>query len=138
VQYSAAGIAALTAAGWTHSRRIETGGWIAALAAEVAMDVMRPPDRPDGWITFRAGTRAVSGAANSVSVDPDGLVDAIVVENPRFLAGRWDFGIGYETPVVGATGLFANLLYEPYMVLEDGRLATIDGRSELVVPIRSG
>jgi hypothetical protein len=111
---------------------------IAALVAEVAMDVMRPSDRPDGWITFREGTRTVSGAANSVAVGADGVVESIVVENPKFLAGRWDFGIGYETPVVGGAGLVATMLYEPYMVLKDGRLATIDGRSELTVPIRSG
>src|SRR5579871_4092547 len=101
------------------------------------MDVMRPSDRPDGWITFRKGTRTVPGLANFVSVGADGLVETIVVENPKFLAGRWDFGIGHETPVVGATGAFAIMLYEPYMVIEDGRLATIDGRPELSVPIRS-
>jgi hypothetical protein len=110
---------------------------IAALAAEITMDVMRPPDRPDGWITFREGTRAVPGFVNSVSVGADGLVEAIAVQNPKFLAGRWSFGIGYEARVVSTTGLVAAMLYEPYMVLEDGRLSTIDGRAELAVPIRS-
>lgn len=111
---------------------------IAALAAEIAMDVMRPSDRPDGWITFREGARAVSGRANSVSIGADGLVETIIVANPKFLAGRWNFGIGYEAPVVRATEVVAAMLYEPYMVLQDGRLSTIDGQAELTVPIRAG
>ena len=32
----------------------------------------------------------------------------------------------------------AAMLYEPYMVLQDGLLFTIDGRAELAVPIRAG
>jgi hypothetical protein len=111
---------------------------IAALAAEIAMDILKPSDRCDGWITFRKGARALPGLANSVSVGADGLVDSITVENPRLLVGRWNFGIGYETPVVAANGAVAALVYEPYMVLEDGRLSTIDGCAELAVPIRSG
>jgi hypothetical protein len=111
---------------------------IAALAAEIAMDVMRPSDRPDGWITFRKGTRALSGQANSVSIGADGFVETIIVANPKFLAGRWNFGIGYEAPVVMATEVVAAMLYEPYMVLQDGLLFTIDGRAELAVPIRAG
>ena len=102
------------------------------------MDVLKPPDRCDGWITFREGARAVSGSTNSVSIGADGVVDAITVDNPRLLVGRWNLGIGYETPVVDANGdVAAAMLYEPYMIIEDGRLTTIDGRSELAVPIRT-
>jgi len=68
----------------------------------------------------------------------DGLVETIIVANPKFLAGRWNFGIGYEAPVVRATEVVAAMLYEPYMVLQDGLLFTIDGRAELAVPIRAG
>ena len=110
---------------------------IALLAAEIALDVMQPADRPDGWITFRQGIRVVAGPANTVTIGKDGLVEAIVVENPKFLAGRWNFGIGYETRVVRAAEAIAAMLYEPYMVLQDGRLRTIDGQAELAVPIRS-
>jgi hypothetical protein len=110
---------------------------IAALAAEVAIDVMRPPDRPIDWITFRAGARVAAGAANSVLIDDRGVVQGIVVENPRLLVGNWSFGIGYEAQVVSANQVVAAMLYEPYMILNDGRLATIDGRAELAAPVRN-
>ena len=110
---------------------------IAALAAEVAIDVIRPPDRPTDWITFHAGARVAAGAINAVVIDTNGVVQGIVVENPRLLVGSWSFGIGYEAQVVSANQVVAAMLYEPYMVLNDGRLATIDGRAELAVPVRN-
>lgn len=108
---------------------------LAGLAAHVALDVMEPQDRPDGWITFRQGTRLTAGAANAVSVN-GGLVDLFTVDNPKFLEGRWSLGIGYNTHVVAQNEPFAIMLYEPYMVVENGRLHTIDGLKMLSVPIR--
>ena len=110
---------------------------LALLAAEVAMDVMQPEDRPDGWITFRQGVRLAPGPANAVDVGADGAVETIIVENPKFLDGRWSLGIGYETRVMRGAKPVAVVLYEPYMVVEAGQLCTIDGQTSLSVPIRS-
>lgn len=110
---------------------------LAALAAEVAMDVMRPADRPDGWITFGEGVRLIAGPLNAVDVDGDGVVKTIIVEDPRFLAGSWSLGIGYETTVLRSRRAVAAMLYEPYMVIEGGTLRSIDGQATLSVPIRS-
>jgi hypothetical protein len=110
---------------------------IAALAAEIAMDVMQPDDRPDGWITFREGIRLIRGPVNAVDVNTDGIVEAIIVENPKFLDGPWSLGIGYETKVIRRAQVIASMLYEPYMVVCDGILRKIDGQAELSVPIRS-
>lgn len=110
---------------------------IATLAAEVAIDVMRPPDRPTRWITLRAGARVAAGPANAVLIDANGVVVEIVVENSQFLVGRWSFGIGHETRVVAANKVVGAMLYEPYMILMDGRLATVDGCEELAAPIRT-
>ena len=110
---------------------------IAALAAEIAMDVMQPDDRPDGWITFRKGIPLIQGRANAVDVNADGAVEAILVENPKFLDGQWSLGIGYETMVLSRAEVIASMLYEPYMIVDDGILRKIDGQAELSVPIRS-
>ena len=110
---------------------------LALLAAEVAMDVMQPEDRPDGWITFKEGVRLAPGPANAVDVGADGAVETIIVENPKFLDGRWSLGIGYETRVMRGAKPVAVVLYEPYMVVEAGELRTIDGQTSLSVPIRS-
>jgi hypothetical protein len=109
---------------------------IAALASEIAMDVMQPDDRPDGWITFRAGIPLVLGAMNAVGVNSDGVVEAVIVENHRLLAGPQSLGIGFEAPVLRHAEAIGVTLYEPYMVVADGRLQTVDGQSELSVPIR--
>jgi hypothetical protein len=109
---------------------------LALLAAEVAMDAMQPKDHPDGWITFREGVRLTAGPANAVHLNTSGAVESIVVENPRFLEGRWSLGIGYETGVLSRSKLIATMLYEPYMVVDGGKLCTIDGGVTLSVPIR--
>lgn len=109
---------------------------LALLAAEVAMDAMQPKDHPDGWITFREGVKLTAGPANAVHLSDDGAVESIVVENPRFLEGRWSLGIGYETGVLSRFKPIATMLYEPYMVVDGGKLCTIDGRVTLSVPIR--
>ena len=100
------------------------------------MDVMEPNDRPDGWITFRRGVLLARGPVNAVDVDAAGTVEAIIVENPKFLAGRWSLGIGYETRVITRAEPIAAMLYEPYMVVDGGILRTIDGQDTLSVPIR--
>ena len=110
---------------------------IAALAAEIAMDIMQPDDRPDGWITFREGVRLVPGPVNAINVNADGAVEAIIVQNPKFLDGPWSLGVGYETRVLRRAEVIASMLYEPYMVVRDGILRRIDGQAELSVPIRS-
>lgn len=110
---------------------------LATLAAEVAIDVMLPEDRPDGFITFVEGIALAPGVVNAVDVGDDGTVKRIVIRNRKFLAGRWSLGIGYQTRVRRGTEPIGVVLYEPYMVVDDGRLASIDGQAWLSVPIRS-
>lgn len=110
---------------------------IAALAAEVALDVMQPMDRIDGWITLRTGTPLTAGPANAVEITPAGGIDTIVVEDHRFLSGCWSVGLGYETPVMQEGDCVGIMLHEPYMVVRDGGVVTIDGERELRIPIRN-
>ena len=100
------------------------------------MDVMQPGDRPDGWIIFRAGILLALGAMNAVEVSSDGVVEAVIVENHRLLAGPQSLGIGFEAHVLRHAEAIGVMLYEPYIVAENGRLRTVDGRPELSVPIR--
>lgn len=110
---------------------------LAVLAAEVARDVMQPPDLVDGWITLRQGIRLVSGTSNAVHVSSSGIVESIAVEDERFLAGSWSVGLGYETAVFCQGAVVGTLLHEPYMVVGDGLVRTIDGSLERRTPIRA-
>ena len=64
------------------------------------------------------------------------IATAIVVENAKFLAGNWSLGIGYNTPTVKSQKPIGKVLYEPYMTVTQGHVSTIDGETELSVPIR--
>lgn len=110
---------------------------LASLAAEIALDVMQPLDRIDGWITLRSGTPLLAGPANAVQIASDGFVDTIIVEDHRFLGGSWSVGLGYETPVMKDGACMGIMLHEPYMVVRDARVLTIDGEPELKIPVRS-
>jgi hypothetical protein len=109
---------------------------IATLASAVAMDVMQPPDRPDGWIIFRQGVEIALGGVNAVEIDIHGTVERIIVDDRKFLAGPWSLGVGYEVDVRRGPNVIGSMLYEPYMFVDGGHLRTADGLSELSVPVR--
>ena len=60
-----------------------------------------------------------------------------MVEHPQLLVGSWNFCIGFESQIVGANQVVAAMLYEPYMVLNDGQLAINDGCAGLTAPVRN-
>lgn len=76
------------------------------------------------------------GAYTAVDVGQDGVATAIILENSKFLDGHWSLGIGFEVPALRLQQPFGKILYEPYMIVERGFVAAIDGNRELSVPIR--
>ena len=111
---------------------------LARLAAEVALDAMLPPDRVEGWITVAAGARlAPAEGACWLEVDGDGQVTTIGVDRPHLLRGRWSFGVGHEPELRRGGRRIGFVLYEPYMIIEDGVLRSADGQASLRLPIRS-
>jgi hypothetical protein len=110
---------------------------LAALAAEVALDVMLPPDRVDGWITVEAGTPlGRAEGASWLAVDAADRVTGILLDRPRLLRGTWSLGIGHEPELRRDGRCVGVVLYEPYMVIEDGVLRSADGRPSLRLPVR--
>lgn len=110
---------------------------LASLAAEVALDVMAPLDEPTGWITLAKGVPVTLGSRNALVLGASGIVRQIVVEDDKFMSGEWGLGIGQETQIVMGDQSSAVMLYEPYMVVRDGQLVSIDGAESIVVPIRT-
>ena len=112
---------------------------LAKLAAEVALDAMLPPDRVEGWITVAAGARlAPAEGACWLEVDGDGQVTTIGVDRPHLLRGRWSFGVGHEPELRRDGRRIGSVLYEPYMIIEDGVLLSADGQISLALPVRAG
>jgi hypothetical protein len=109
---------------------------LALLAASIAMDAMVPPDRPNGWITFRKGVPLVLGAMNAVEIGEDRCVERIILSDAKFVQGTWSLGLGYEISVLRDGKARGVMLYEPYMVVSDGRLQSLDGHAEMTIPVR--
>ena len=74
--------------------------------------------------------------ATVIGEDRPGLVESIAVDDPKFIAGRWSLGLGHRAGTIDRTGAAGFLLYEPYMLVQDGALWSIDGQEALAAPIR--
>lgn len=110
---------------------------LALLAAETAYDVMVPPNAVVGHATMMAGVPVEPGDRNALRVDFEGRLVAVTVGNGKFTRGRWGIGLGYRVPVRYADGPVRHALYEPHLVVEDGRLVSIDGAPEFRLPVGS-
>lgn len=101
---------------------------LALLAAETALAEMDPPPPPRLTVRLEAGVPLVAGLIDAVHVDERDQAVAISVSDARLLSGRWSFGLGYRASVLRGGISVAALLYEPYMLAENGRLYSIDGQ----------
>ena len=108
---------------------------LALLAAEVAHDVMRPADRSDASIQVAAGIPVRLGEQRGLLLDRHGRAAGIETADPRHLAGRWSFALGWRAEIRCCGGVWGHATYEPYMVVEDGCLVSIDGRTCFELPV---
>ncbi|MDQ0323255.1 hypothetical protein QO002_005461 [Pararhizobium capsulatum DSM 1112] len=108
---------------------------LALMAAQFAINIMDPPDRADSTVTIAAGTPLVVGPRNEIRLKSHGV--EIAIENPLYLTGSWDLGLGPRVPVVEAGTDVAVAVYEPYLRAANGLIQTIDGQSAFEVPVRT-
>lgn len=108
---------------------------LASLAAEIALDHMHPADAADGFVQFRAGTILSLADTNYVEIDKNNIVRRIFVDTPSILENSRSIGLGHNVAVFGPQGTTGHMTYEPFLVVIDGILSTIDGMSALSVPI---
>ncbi|WP_102224902.1 DUF6963 family protein [Acidimangrovimonas sediminis] len=109
---------------------------LAQLVAGICLDTMWPPDRADGVLALAAGVSVRVGPQNALLCDAAGTVSEILVQDPKFATGEWSLGLGHNPPVLRGGRAAGVMLYEPYLVVRDGRVASIDGGRDLVVPVR--
>lgn len=108
---------------------------LAALAAEVALDAMAPADRVDATVAMTAGVPVTLGPQPRIVLDRQGRLVRIETADPRHQTGRWSLGLGWRTEIHRAGRPWAYAVHEPYLVVEDGRLVSIDGSSTLDLPV---
>jgi hypothetical protein len=108
---------------------------LANLVVDVALSAMTSPRGRDVTINFRAGVTVFGGDENAIHIDEAGRVEAVRTHDKRYVAGSWSFGLGYRTPVYRRDAFVGRALYEPYLSAEDGKIASIDGRPSIELPI---
>ncbi|MEM9342964.1 MAG: hypothetical protein AAGA87_07950 [Pseudomonadota bacterium] len=108
---------------------------IATVANEVVLDEIRRRDTPLQTITLVAGTRI--RLADKVEIHVDGAFKATGVTHPnsQTLKSETSFGMGDRVRVVQFGKPIGWLGFEPYMVVKDGVIASLDGKPEARLPV---
>ena len=116
---------------------IHPAAGIAALAADLAMEIMLPARLPDFWIQATAGTPVVLGESDSVEVDAELRVVEVRTTDATLLRGRQDGAAIYIGSEVRKDGeKIGYTTTEPYVVLTDGVIESLIGQPELKVGCR--
>ena len=110
---------------------------IAALAAEVAIDVMRPPDRPTRLDHLPRAARGGRRPRQRRRDRRQWRGPRNRGREPAAARRQLEFGIGYEAQVVAATRSSRRCSTSRTWSCMTGELATIDGCAELAVPVRN-
>ncbi|MFO1350265.1 MAG: hypothetical protein U1F68_06125 [Gammaproteobacteria bacterium] len=109
---------------------------LAPLAVEVALAVMTPAFPIDCWIVVEAGTRVVLGARDAVMVDAELRATQVITTDATLLDGRRDGAAIYLGAVVrGADRILGITAREPYCVLENGIIRSLNGQPSLRVAV---
>ena len=105
---------------------------IAAMAADIAMETMRPTWTPEFWIEASAGLRVLPGERNVVRVDSDLCVLEIATTDLSLLRGRRDGSPIYIGSQVWQDGkCLGYTVFEPYVVLVDGVVESLIGQRSM-------
>lgn len=116
---------------------IHPAAGIAALAADVAMEIMLPARAPDFWIHATAGTPVVLGESDSVEVNADLRVVEVRTTDASLLRGRQDGAAIYIGAEVRKNGeKIGYTTTEPYVVLNDGVVESLSGQPEFKIGCR--
>jgi hypothetical protein len=111
---------------------------LAWLAVSGALDSIAPGDRADFTVEILAGTRLELGTENALHLHADGGVSHITVTQQSWFAARRDgAALGYAAPVRRDGMLVGRISFEPYCVVEQGRLVSMSGRDRVSIGIRA-
>jgi hypothetical protein len=107
---------------------------LAALACEVAWDAMHIASI-SRWIRLPVGVPIRSATQPAVWIDAAGNVKQVDIEGPR-PADRAGIGLGDRVAVLLNDASACGWLgYEPYLMVDAGRIVSVDGLSELRLPV---
>lgn len=107
------------------------------LAAETAIRTMTEANRPAQWLTVRAGTPLQHGSEDAVVADGDLVATSVVTTDATLVRGRHNCAAVYLHSKVRQNGRIIGLTtVEPNVVVENGRILSLNGRSTCRVGFR--
>jgi hypothetical protein len=110
---------------------------IAALAADMAIEVMNPQFHPDDWISLQIGTPVVLGENNAVLVDKELAVQQVITTDASLLHGAQEGAALYiGSDVVRDGELLGSTITEPYVILEEGVIRSLSGQDRIRIGFR--
>lgn len=117
---------------------IQPAGSLAALAADIAMAVMIAGMNADGYIEVSAGTPLTFGPVPRVLVDIRGKAVAVETPDTRVLEGQHNCAAIYLGATVVCDGvLLGEALFEPNVIVDGGRIVSMNGQSSCRIGYRA-
>ncbi len=110
---------------------------ISTVANEIALDTMTLPETPVAWIRVTSGVALHFGPNAQVQVGSNGSADRLVHPNEAYLKGEWSIGLGDRVAVLADGRTIGWLGYEPFMIVADGRVQSVDGQKAIDIPVTS-
>lgn len=108
---------------------------IATVASEVALDEIRRRVADIRTITVVAGLKLSFGDEPEIHIDSNFETTKIAHPNSQTIGAENSFGIGDRVKVVQLGRQIGWLGHEPFMVVRNGAIITLDGKSEIQLPV---
>lgn len=108
---------------------------VGLLACETVLDAMRLRGTARHSITLKAGLHLSYGAAPEIHVDSAGVAIGIAHPDAKDLQKEKSLGIGDRVCVKQDGRVIGWLAQEPFMVIRNNRIETLDGKTSLDVTV---
>ena len=110
---------------------------IALLANEVALEEMRFRATPLETITISAGVAIVVGDTPEIVIDNNHKALRIIHPEASDAAEKTAFGVGDRVRITKSGEVFGWLDQEPFMVVSQGVIVSLDGQVAIDAPVRT-
>lgn len=111
---------------------------IACVATEVALDNIRQRMTDVRTITVVAGMKLSFGDTPEIHIDDNFQTTKVTHPNIQTLGLESSFGIGDRVKVLQLGKQIGWLGHEPFMVVRNGEIITMDGKAEIQLPVFLG
>jgi hypothetical protein len=105
---------------------------LAALATEIALDIMLGLPKPDGQVQVNAGTPVIPGKETAVYSDANNVATHVTGHEFELLSGQGHCtGIDLGSPVYKGSKLIGHTMFETKTIFRDGKLTFVSGQKSV-------